>query len=154
MPECHVVKRAGPILTPSSDEDKEVLDRLPPGQDVRISFVRVRNLKFHRKWFALARFAYDYWEPELPDDFHGVKPEKNFDRFRKDLIILAGFYDATYQINDKVRIEAKSIAFDNMSEEEFEKLYDKTISVVLKHICSTLSKEEVDNAVDGALSFA
>ena len=153
MAECFVVKRQGPILTPASESDKEILDKVKPGQDLRIEFKRVRNLKFHRKWFALARFAFDYWEPEIPD-FHGHTPAKNFDRFRKDLIILAGYYDVTYQINDKVRVEAKSIAFENMAEEDFEQLYSKTIDVVIKHICLTMSQEEIDNAVEGALSFA
>ena len=156
MAEFFCIKRTGPVLTPASEEDKLVIDKMPNGSTVKLKFTRSRNIKFHRKWFSLARFAYDYWEPTpLPDPkYKNVVPEKDFDRFRKDLIILAGYYDATYRMNGETRIEAKSIAFDNMDEDEFEKLFQKTIQVVLNHICKNLSEEELNNAVDAALNYA
>ena len=44
---------------------------------------------------------------------------KNFDRFRKDLTVLSGFYNATYTFRGDVRLEPKSLSFGSMCEEEF-----------------------------------
>lgn len=156
MSKCFVVKRQGPVLTPASEADKEALDRLPLGQNVSIEFKRVRNLHFHRKFFALCRYAYDLWEPAKLEDspWDGVVPERNFDRFRKDLIIRAGYYECAYRLDGSIRVEAKSIAFENMEEDEFEKMYSRTIDVIIKHICTTMTGAELDHEVETALGFA
>lgn len=137
-------------LVPVSDEAKEWFAKVGNGEMVRGKFTRPRNLLFHRKWFALAKLAFDFWEPAELDDpkWQGVVPERNFDRFRKDLIILAGFYEAFYRIDGSVRIEAKSIAFGNMDEAEFEKLYSATIDAARKHILPNFSDKDVRDSVD------
>ena len=83
-----------------------------------------------------------------------VCPQKNPERFRKDVIILAGYFDATYRLDGDVRIEAKSISFASMSEDEFEKLYSATIDVILKHVCTQFDGKMLDEVVEQALAFA
>ena len=82
-------------------------------------------------------------------------PEKNFDRFRADCTILAGYYESTIRLDGSVRIEPKSISFAKMSEEEFTKLYDATITVLIKYVYgSGRTKEEIDETVNRYLEFA
>jgi hypothetical protein len=125
-----------------------------------VSVKRIRNYEFHKKFFALVNYAYEFWEPApLPDSPEHrwrkkVTPEKNMDRFRKDLTILAGWYDAHYRVNGEVRIEAKSISFAAMDEDEFEKLYSATIDVILKHVCTQMTEERLRDIVDDILRFA
>ena len=158
--EAKFLKLQGGHLVPASDEDKEVVDKIKTGEIVNLKFTRMRNYQFFKKWWALVNFAYDYWEPpELPEDpekkwLKHVTPEKNLDRFRKDLTILAGYHEATYRLNGDTRIEAKSISFSSMSEDEFEKLYSATVDVVLKHVCTQFTGEMLDQVVDQAMSFA
>ena len=158
--EANFIKIQGGHLVPASDQDKEIVDKIKAGQVVSVKFSRMRNYQFFKKWWALVNFAFDYWEsPELHADperkwMKKVKPEKNLDRFRKDLTILAGYYEAHYRLDGSVRIEAKSISFSNMSEDEFEKLYSATIDVVLKSVCTQYTEEMLDSVVDQALSFA
>lgn len=57
-----------------------------------------------------------------------------FDRFRKDLTILAGFYEQTVRLNGEVRTEAKSLAYGNMEQEEFERCYSSLINAAIKHV--------------------
>lgn len=158
--EGYFVKQPNGTLSPAYEADRELLSKIKIGSFVRLKLNRARNYKFHRKYFALVNFAFDYWTPpEFPDDPEQkwrkqVTPEKNFDRFRKDLTILAGHYEAYYRVNGEVRIEAKSISFGSMSEDEFEKLYSATIDVILKHICTQYTEEMLDSVVDQALSFA
>lgn len=139
-------------LIPVNDEAETALSKVGQGEIVRVpKFTRPRNLSFHRKWFALAKLAFDFWEPAELDDPKGLTPEKNFDRFRKDLTILAGFYEASYRIDGSVRVEAKSIAFAKMDEDEFEKLYSATIDTARKHILKNFTDEDVRNSVDEML---
>lgn len=152
-----VFQKVGGGLIPATPEDAEFLDKIKMGEGVRLKMVRQRNLKFHRKFFALMNLAFDYWEP--PEHGEGsawsekLEIGRNLDRFRKDVTILAGYYDATYRLNGDIRIEAKSIAFASMGEDEFEKLYSDCIDVILKKVCPQYEEEELRSLVDQVLLF-
>ena len=158
--EAKFIKLPGGYLVPASDEDKEFVDKIKVGTVVKLKFTRFRNYQFHKKWMSLVRLAYDSWEPpELPEDpekrwMKKVTPQKNFDRFRKDLTIRAGYYDASYRLDGTVRIEAKSVSWVSMSEEEFEKLYSATINVVLDQIYKNETAETLEFLVDQVMAYA
>ena len=100
-------------------------------------------------------FAFDYWEPpESSFNEWGVVPEKNFETFRKEVTKIAGFYVVTHKLNGDVQIEAKSIAWDKMDEDEFEKLYSACVDVILKNVCTQFDGKMLDEIVDQALAFA
>jgi len=155
MTDLTVIKSANGGFIPADQASIEAARKFKTGQPVRAKFTRQRNYEHHKKWFALAGFAYDHWEPsELQDSrFEGVTPEKNFDRFRKDLIILAGYYDASYRIDGSVRVEAKSISFGSMSQDDFDRLYSATIDAVLKHILRNYTRDDLEQVVEQLLRF-
>ena len=145
---CHRINNA---LYPAHDSDLEALKKIKAGETVRLNMKRVRNYQFHKKYFALLNYAFDVWDPpdvDVPVYLRDAIPEKNFDRFRRDIIILAGFYETTVRLNGDVRVEAKSISFANMSEDEFEQLYDKTIDVIVKHCLRNYSGDELRSIVE------
>jgi len=139
------VKMPNGSLMPAQESDRELLKHVKVGQVCRLQLSRVRNYQFHRKYFALLNLAFDYWEP--PEHGKGsawrekIPVEKNFERFRRDLIILAGYYEATFRLNGDIRIEARSISFGAMDEDEFEELYNATISVIVKHVLQNYSDD-------------
>ncbi len=135
-------------LYPASEDDHEKLKKIKTGEPVRVTLKRVRNYKFHRKYFALLNLAFDYWEP--PENHVG---EKNFDRFRKDCIILAGFYERYVRLDGSTRVEAKSISFAKMSEDEFEDLYNKTIDVIIKYVLTSYTGDMLRSIVDQLEEF-
>lgn len=157
------IKVSSTTLVAASDHDAELLQHIKLGQPARMTFKRVRNYDFHKKYFALLNLAFDYWEPPIAMSMDEVKagtfdpsleqPEKNFDRFRKDVCILCGFYDSSYRINGEVRLEAKSISFANMSEDEFENLYTKTVDVIVKHVLKNYTGEMLLSVVDQVEAF-
>lgn len=128
--EAYFIKTTARTLMPASDHDAELLQHIKIGQPTKLTFKRVRNYQFHKKWFALLSLAYDYW---VPDENNQVG-EKNFDQFREDIIILCGYYRQSVRLNGDTRVTAKSISFSSMSAEDFEKLYAKTIDVIIKHV--------------------
>lgn len=153
-----VVRKApGPSLIPANEETAAKLQKMKLGQVAHGNFRTLRNPEFLAKFMVLVRFLYDHWDPgEFQDPkWQGVKPEKSFERFRKDLIILAGFYEASYRVDKTIRIEARSISFANMSEEDFEKLYSQVINVGLQRILpSSYTSEKLRKVIDELLSFS
>lgn len=149
-------------LLPAHQQDEDEIKKLPNGQPVRCKVTRIRNVDHHRKYFALLNYAFDVWEPgnSIMENAVSMKVmsgeleiEKNFDRFRKDIAILAGFYIATYRTDNTARIEAKSISFANMDQDEFEKLYDKTIDVIIKHVLRNYTGDELRAVVEQIQEF-
>jgi len=94
--------------------ETEYTDNLKSGTVVKAKISKLRNPLFHRKFFALLKVGFDAWEPEVQYKGHDI--QKNFERFRADCIILAGYYDVVPRLNNEPRIEAKSISFANMDE--------------------------------------
>ena len=152
--EAHFIKLPNDALMPAAEPDKELLSIIKQGEVVKLKLTRQRNYQFLKKFFALLNFAFDYWQPKGSFNKWGVLPEKNFDRFRKDVIVLAGYYEATYRLNGDTRIEAKSISFGSMSEDEFEKLYSACVDVILRHVCTQYDGEMLEQVVDQAMAFA
>ena len=134
-------------LVAASESDRELLKKIRTGDTVRVKVTRVRNYEFHKKYFALLNFAYDYWEPD------NQVGEKCFSQFREDIIILAGYYHRYIRLDNDTRIKAKSISFGSMPEEEFEKLYTATIDVIIKHICHQYTGEMLRQTVEMAEGF-
>ena len=153
MPEALLSKTPDGFI-PLSDEDSEAMRRMKIGEVIRVRWTKPRNLRFFRKWWALVNFAFDHWETgELVDPkLKGIFPEKNMERFRKDLTILAGHYDSFYRIDCTVRIEAKSISFAQMKEGDFDKFYSATIDAILKYILTNYQREDLEQVVEQLLA--
>lgn len=141
-------------LVHSDEISAEALEKYRNGSLLLCKIVQPRNQKFHAKFFALLSVGFRYWEPGEIDSKYG-QPEKNFEQFRKDVTILAGFYTVDTRLDGSVRVNAKSISFAKMSEDEFAELYNKVINVLLKRIFTQFTKEEVIRmAEEEILSFA
>lgn len=128
------------------------------GERVQASVVKPRSNKFQRKFFALLRFAFDYWEPaegDAPIEFRGVPVEKDFDRFRADVTIMCGFFTPVWNAKGELRLEAKSIAFSEMEPEEFGRLYNTAIGVLMKLVMRSkgFTEQQLEQAVDELLRF-
>jgi len=153
MTELVLVKHQSGLMLPENQETKDFIDKLKHGALIRADFKKMRNPAFHRKFFALLNFAYEQWEP-AEQTYKDQVVEKNFDRFRSDIAILAGFGFPVTNIRGEVRMEAKSISFASMDEGEFSALYEKTITVIMKHILTNYTRDDLDNVVSQLLNFA
>lgn len=153
--EILLTKLPGGGLVPGDEIATEYLQRVKSGTVLRADVKRMRNARFHRKFHAMVRFAYDQWEPGDDAEWRGVKVEKSYDRFYKDAIIMAGFYEPVFNIKGDLRMEAKSISFANMDEDEFEQVYtrvlDKLIEIVLRH--KGYNRQKVNDIIDQLAQF-
>ena len=133
-----ILQKLNGALHPINDIERKKLESFKHAEGVRVKMTRVRNYQFLKKYFALLNLAFDYWEP--PDNLVG---EKNFERFRKDIIILAGYYEQYVRVDGSTRVEPKSIAFGSMSEDDFADLYTKTIDAIIKHVLPQFTGDEL-----------
>lgn len=148
----HMRKDSGGILLPADDEAAELLQKIKTGSYVTVEIKRKNNYKFHRKLYALANFAYEQWEPEA-QQYKGMVVAKNFDQFRDDITILAGFYTTAVRLDGSIRFIARSWSFDSMDDEEKERLYNGIINVALAKILTRYSRDDIDNVINKLLGF-
>lgn len=154
--EIILTKLPNGMLAPATEADADLLKKVKAGAGVRVELKRIRNYQFHKRWFALVSYAFDMWsEITGPVEYRGEVIQPNMDRFRKDLTILAGYYDRVFNVRGEMRLEARSISFANMSQEDFERLYSATIDAVLGKVLTgtRLTEEQLRNYVDQVMSF-
>lgn len=144
-------------LVPADEEAAEWLQKIRTGDAVAGDFVRPRNYKFLQKTMCLFRVCFDHFVDthEWNQQYRGMKVEPSFELFRKQLTILAGHYEATYDIRGNVRLEAKSLSFANCSEEEAQRIYQDVITAALKQVFKfKISEEQLRKTVDDILELA
>lgn len=125
-----MIKEAGGLFRPCNDMEYEKTIRFKTGELFTVEIKQGRNPAFHRKVFAFFNFCFAHWKGD--NEFQCET--KQFDVFRNNLTVLAGQYDSFYSIKGEVRIEAKSLSYSSMSQDEFELLYNSLIQAALKHI--------------------
>ena len=144
-------------LGPYSEDTEAWLAKIKPGAMVFAKVSQPRNPIFHRKAFALLKYAFDYWaETAPPQKYKGADVHPDFERFRRDITILAGHYHTTVNLKGEVRLEADSWAFGSMSAEQFETLYSKLMEVLLQRVFTAKrwNEEQLREIVDGLVGFA
>lgn len=122
-----------------------IIDKNGNKSEILTGSKKKRSKPFHDKYMSLIRFAFNNW----PVDYY-----KDFDAFRKNIIILSGYYVETWDLQGNIQLIAKSIAFDKMELEDFEKLYSRSIDVILKYVLTNYSKDDIDRCVNEILMYA
>ena len=128
-----MIKQPGGLLFPASDCESERMKRFKNGGQYAIDIKTTRNPDFHRKVFAFFNFCFDHWCAEN-SGLEFIDEFAQFDAFRRNLTVLAGFREVTYTIDGRTRVDAKSLAYGNMDQDEFERCYNAMINAAIKHI--------------------
>jgi hypothetical protein len=153
MAEIVLMRTPHGALIPADQQSMDAIAKLKAGVGIRASFKKENNLQFHRKLFALVNLGFDSWEP-ADVKYKGSKIEKNFDQFRDDITILAGFYTTSVRLNGDIKFTAKSWSFASMEQDHREELYSAVINVILSRILTKYTREDLDAVVDQVLRFA
>jgi hypothetical protein len=155
--EVQLIKMPGGMLRPANQPDSEALKKVAAGRLLNAKIIQPRNPRFHRKFFAMLGFFFELWE--LPEDleYNGIKPEKNFEQFRNDILVAAGFRELVANIRGEVRYRARSISFGAMDEAEFNEVYKLVFNVCWKYVMENsvarMTPEQAENTINQMLSF-
>ena len=151
--ELLMLKHARGFLYPADEIEAEKFKKFKVGVLIRTEIAQVRNALFHRKFFALLRVGFDAFEPP-EGEYKGFPVQKDFEQFREDVTIAAGFFTVSYRINGEMRVRAKSISFARMTPEDFERLYSQAANVLLQKILAHYqNRANLDNVVNQILGM-
>lgn len=126
-------------LIPCGDDDYSEKRKLKIGQTYSVEIRLARNADFHRKYFALIAYAWEFLtEAE-------VAAFKSKDGFRKSLQLVAGYYNPIYNVRgEEIAHEPMSISFGSMDNAEFSDLYERVKDVIFSIIGSRVTREEFE----------
>ena len=131
-----LVKKTQTGLRPMYDYDFENYSKIELGEEFEIKYTKKRNIKFHRKFFALIKLA-----------FENQQDYRSMERMRKKLIEVAGYYDEYLDpITKKICNEVHSISFSKMDNTEFELLYTQVKNVISDWL--GINNETIDEEIN------
>ena len=126
-------------LVPLDDDDFEEKKKLKLGQTYSVEVKVARNVDFHRKYFALIAYAWEFLNEQETSTF------KSKDNFRKYLEISAGHCDVIFhpRLQEFVEIP-KSISFGKMDNTAFSELYERVKDVIFSIIGDRVTRDEFE----------
>ena len=126
-------------LVPLGDDDYEQKRKLKLGETYSVEVKIVRNVDFHRKYFALIAYAWEFLDEQETERF------KDKENFRKYIEIAAGHCDVIFhpRLQEFVEIP-KSIAFAKMDNTAFSDLYGRVKDVIFSIIGDRVTQEEFE----------
>ena len=110
-------------LKPSDEQSEEYFKKLKIGTIVSCDIKKPRNVKFHRKFFALLKLVLNNQERYT-----------NTDQLLIAIKLKLGMYTICKSLTDKPFPILKSISFARMDDLEFAKLYDDTLFILAEFI--------------------
>jgi hypothetical protein len=132
---------AGGGLIPLSTNAIECLEQSHKGEVLSFLEVTNRDVKFHRCYFSLLGYIYDY----LPKSFKNKIEKENFYKFikhlKKEYKVLYTFADGSQQI------EYDSIAFGRMSQKTFETYIREQLPFIYTEILGAYFEGDMLNGI-------
>jgi len=128
-------------LIPISPNAIELLEQSDNAEVLSFLEMTSRDLSFHRCYFSLLGFIYDY----LPNQFKNKIPKDNFYLFikhlKKQYKVLYTFADGSQQI------EYDSISFGRMSQKTFENYIREQLPFIYTEIVGAYFEGEIYNGI-------
>ena len=146
--EIQMVKQPGGLFVPAFDTDVERLEKFKTGEVYPVEVRLARNPAFHGKVFKFFQFCFEHWSADKTDARFKTSAAQ-FDTFRKNLTVLAGYKDVTFTIDGRLRVDAKSLAFNNMDQAEFEECYSALINAALVHVFGNTKDQKILDKLTG-----
>ena len=114
-------KRSFGSWEPIDENARKIFRRHRVGDLVELDFKAIRNVKFHRKYFAVLDLTFQN------QDLTNTRED-----FREAVQIHAGFWHWQRQVDGTEIKRSDSISFGKMDDITFEDLYNKVFNVCLK----------------------
>ncbi len=115
--------------------DRDYLQKYKNGAMFTVAFSKApRNLKHHRKLFAILRLVVDNC-----DDFDTVEDLLRAVKYELDYVYKISL------LNGEHRLVTDSINFDKMDQGEFEDFYDQAVVALAKHLGVCVTELEMNS---------
>lgn len=132
-------------LMPYDDNDLQLFRRLKRGAVVKVETRTPRNLRFHRKFFALLRVTFDNLPEHIASSMHIESIEALLMLLKMDM----GYFDVV-EIGEHHFVKPHSISFAEMDEAAFSEFYNKAVTCILNNYLTRSSQADLEEAVQDA----
>lgn len=136
---CKVTQQG---LLPLYGSDYDEHKRLKEGDEVLVEIKRARNVKFHKKYFALLRLTLDNLSDQVIEQYCLYAPED----LNKLVKYFLGYADLI-KVGELQYLQERSIAFDKMSESEFETFYKRASQLIAHTFLGGVTDEEIQGNI-------
>lgn len=155
---AHRVANGSPdtvTLVGTTPTDRELLKELPTLKDLKLVVTVPRNLKFHKKFFALLKVIYDYMDERDRERYNIWNTQELLNRLKLDLGLYTLFVMGPGgQIPEGTPVFIPdSISFDKMDETKFARFYKDVIGVAIGKYTTNQTETAMMQAVDAVLRF-
>jgi hypothetical protein len=127
-------------LKPADKDAEAIIAKVKHGDFVMVEVVRQRNIRHHRKFFALMHLV-----------FENQTRYEVFEDFLDAVKVATGHRSVMFLSDSKVMIKPKSIAFHKMDQDQFNAFYDKVLDLVVTRIMPGVDKEELAREIEAFL---
>lgn len=127
-------------LVPANSQSAEALKALPVDEWRMVSIRAPRNVKHHRKWFALlqAVFAHQTMWPTL-------------DLFNDKVKEALGYGEYVIDGLGNRHFRPESIGFHNMDQHAFEQFYERGVDLIVNRILPGVGRDDLEREVHDIL---
>jgi hypothetical protein len=129
-----IVVKDKDVLRPIDERSFEELRKIKDGRTFICEIKRPRNLKHHRKYWALINL--------ISDNLDGVTPEALSNAVK----MMIG-HVVTVQFGDKNISYPDSISFDKMNQDQFNDFYEQAVKAICEFVIPGLTEESVRNEI-------
>lgn len=114
------------------------LETMKPGTWLRMEWAAPRHGKHHRKFFALLNLV--------------TENSETYNTIEKALVavkLVTGYADPLiHPETGEITMIPRSIAYDNMDQDEFDQFYGAAIDGVLRHMLPQMDRAKADRLID------
>ncbi len=125
----------------SYDSDAEAVKHIPIGESVKAKFTKSRNVRHHRKFFAMLQMVVDNMPETMPNQYQDI------DLLLDEIKFQLGYFEMHHTLGGKDYYKVKSISFGKMDQVKFDEFYNRAVDVILKWFLKDISKEQFDKEV-------
>lgn len=112
-----ILQKVGSVLAATDEESAAALRRIKDGQEVVADIRRTRNVRQLRLWWSLVTIVAEAMD----------LPKENV---KKDAAIALGFTETWIGYDGRIHIDPKSIAIENMTQEDFDSFMGKAVELL------------------------
>jgi hypothetical protein len=133
--------KEGQKLGAADSLSAEALDSIKKGETVTASIRRPRNIKHHRKLWALLTVVFEAQSQfATTQDLLGA------------LKIATGLFETGQTVDKMPYIVPKSISFASMAQTEFEQWYERALEIILTRILPGINRDELTDRVNDIIN--
>ncbi len=138
------LKRTLSGFSAADESTAEAIRSYKLGETYRATVVKPRNLKNHRRWWALCNLIY-----QNTDQY------KSVDQVHDHLKILAGHCtQIVSKSTGEVYLVADSISFGSLDEAQFQEVFGRAVKAVSEHILPGIEVDAVQYEIEKLIGVA